>query len=158
MEGLRKYLRIALPLLFISYLGCLIAFTHVHIVNGVTIVHSHPYQKNDDGTPKKEHNYAEFQLLHQLSTIQISGAAFAQVLIAAFLATFCVLSTCPVYPDHLRPVLGKVSLLVPASCGETVKEHALSTRCFYGRLLCDLASNVGTRRFCIPTTSYIINF
>ena len=65
------------------------------------------YQKNDDGTPKKEHNYAEFQLLHQLSTIQISGATFAQVLIAAFLATFCVLSTCPVYPDHLRPVLGK---------------------------------------------------
>ena len=107
MEGLRKYLRIALPLLFISYLGCLIAFTHVHIVNGVTIVHSHPYQKNDDGTPKKEHNYAEFQLLHQLSTIQISGATFAQVLIAAFLATFCVLSTCPVYPDHLRPVQGR---------------------------------------------------
>lgn len=91
----------------------LIAFTHVHIVNGVTIVHSHPYQKNDDGTPKKEHNYAEFQLLHQLSTIQISGATFAQVLIAAFLATFCVLSTCPVYPDHLRPVLGKVSLRAP---------------------------------------------
>ena len=30
--------------------------------------------------------------------------------------------------------------------------------CFYGRLLCDLASNVGTRRFGIPTTSYIINF
>lgn len=69
--------------------------------------------ENDDGTPKKEHNYAEFQLLHQLSTIQISGAAFAQVLIAAFLATFCVLSTCPVYPDHLRPVLGKVSLRAP---------------------------------------------
>ena len=44
MDGLRKYLRIALPLLFISYLGCLIAFTHVHIVNGVTIVHSHPYE------------------------------------------------------------------------------------------------------------------
>ena len=106
MDRLRKYLRIALPLLFISYLGCLIAFTHVHIVNGVTIVHSHPYQKNDDGTPKKEHNYAEFQLLHQLST-------FAQVLIAAFIATFCVVSTRPIYPDHLRPVLGKVSLRAP---------------------------------------------
>ena len=113
MDRLRTYLRIALPLLFISYLGCLIAFTHVHIVNGVTIVHSHPYQKNDDGTPKEEHNYAEFQLLHQLSTIQISGSAFAQVLIAAFIATFCVLSNRPVYPDHLRPVLGKVSLSAP---------------------------------------------
>lgn len=113
MDRLRKYLRIALPLLFISYLGCLIAFTHVHIVNGVTIVHSHPYQKNDDGTPKEEHTYAEFQLLHQLSTIQISGAAFAEILIAAFIAAFCVLSNRPVYPDHLRPVLGEVSLRAP---------------------------------------------
>lgn len=113
MEGLRKYLRIALPLLFISYLGCLIAFTHVHIVNGVTIVHSHPYQKNDDGTPKKEHNYAEFQLLHQLSTIQISGATFAQVLIAAFLATFCVLSTCPVYRITFVPSWGRFRFSAP---------------------------------------------
>ena len=82
-------------------------------MNGVTIGHTPPYQKNDDGTPKEEHNYAEFQLLHQLSTIQISGSAFAQVLIAAFIATFCVLSNRPVYPDHLRPVLGKVSLRAP---------------------------------------------
>ena len=40
MDRLRKYLRILLPALFIAYLGCIIAFTHVHIVNGVTIVHS----------------------------------------------------------------------------------------------------------------------
>ena len=66
MEKFRKYLRIALPALFIAYLGCLIAFTHVHIVNGVTIVHSHPYHKTDDGRPDHEHGYAEFQLLHQL--------------------------------------------------------------------------------------------
>ena len=85
MEKFRKYLRIALPALFIAYLGCLIAFTHVHIVNGVTIVHSHPYHKTDDGRPDHEHGYAEFQLLHQLSTIQISGAAFVSLLLAAFL-------------------------------------------------------------------------
>ena len=113
MDKLRTYLRIALPVLFISYLGCLIAFTHVHIVNGVTIVHSHPYQKNDDGTPKEEHNYAEFQLLHQLSTIQISGGAFTHVLIALFITACCILANRPVYPDHLRPVLGKVSLRAP---------------------------------------------
>lgn len=67
MDRLRKYLRILLPALFIAYLGCIIAFTHVHIVNGVTIVHSHPYHKTDDGRPDHEHGYAEFQLLHQLS-------------------------------------------------------------------------------------------
>ena len=76
MDRLRKYLRILLPALFIAYLGCIIAFTHVHIVNGVTIVHSHPYHKTDDGRPDHEHGYAEFQLLHQLSVLQITGAAF----------------------------------------------------------------------------------
>lgn len=84
MDRLRKYLRILLPALFIAYLGCIIAFTHVHIVNGVTIVHSHPYHKTDDGRPDHEHGYAEFQLLHQLSVLQIRGAAFVAILLAAF--------------------------------------------------------------------------
>ena len=79
MDRLRKYLRILLPALFIAYLGCIIAFTHVHIVNGVTIVHSHPYHKTDDGRPDHEHGYAEFQLLHQLSVLQITGAAFVAI-------------------------------------------------------------------------------
>ena len=80
MDRLRKYLRILLPALFIAYLGCIIAFTHVHIVNGVTIVHSHPFHKTDDGRPDHEHGYAEFQLLHQLSVLQITGAAFVATL------------------------------------------------------------------------------
>ena len=79
MDRLRKYLRILLPALFIAYLGCIIAFTHVHIVNGVTIVHSHPFHKTDDGRPDHEHGYAEFQLLHQLSVLQITGAAFVAI-------------------------------------------------------------------------------
>lgn len=113
MDRLKKYWKIAFPLLFISYLGCLIAFTHVHIVNGVTIVHSHPYQKNADGTPKEEHSYAEFQLLHQLSTVLVGGAAFMQLLIGVFGASFFVLFVCPDSPDRLRPVLGKVLLRAP---------------------------------------------
>lgn len=113
MEKFRKYLRIALPALFIAYLGCLIAFTHVHIVNGVTIVHSHPYHKTDDGRPDHEHGYAEFQLLHQLSTIQISGAAFVSILLAAFLTTLFILRNNPVYPDYRLPVRGKLSLRAP---------------------------------------------
>lgn len=113
MEKYRKYLRIVLPALFIAYLGCLIAFTHVHIVNGVTIVHSHPYHKTDDGRPDHEHGYAEFQLLHQLSTIQISGAAFVSLLLAAFLTVLFRLSCNPVYPDYLVSIQGKPSLRAP---------------------------------------------
>lgn len=83
MNKLRKYLNILLTSLFIVYLGCLIAFTHVHIINGVTIVHSHPYQQNSDGSPLEEHSYAEFQLLHQLSTIQVTEGAFTVVFVIA---------------------------------------------------------------------------
>lgn len=113
MDTFRKYLKIALPALFITYLGCLIAFTHIHIVNGVTIVHSHPYHKNADGTPKEEHNFAEFQLLHQLNTIQINGAAGPIILIAAILTVACILFSRPVYPAYLLPVPGKLSLRAP---------------------------------------------
>ena len=102
MEKYRKYLRIALPALFIAYLGCLIAFTH-----------SHPYHKTDDGRPDHEHGYAEFQLLHQLSTIQISGAAFVALLLAAFLTALFKVSCHPVYPDYLVPIQGKPSLRAP---------------------------------------------
>ncbi|MCC8197615.1 MAG: hypothetical protein LIP06_03325 [Tannerellaceae bacterium] len=116
MRNVKKYLTFGLPLLFITYLGFLIAFTHVHIVNGVTIVHSHPYHLNhtSDGTPvEHEHTYAEFQLLHQLSVIEIAGAALVFFLLAALLAATQTLLYHPVYPDYLLPVTGKLSLRAP---------------------------------------------
>ena len=107
MDRLRKYLRILLPALFIAYLGCIIAFTHAHIVNGVTIVHSH------DGRPDHEHGYAEFQLLHQLSVLQITGAAFVAILLAAFYSFIRNLSFAPVYPDYIVPFRGRRTLRAP---------------------------------------------
>lgn len=63
---LHKIARYFLPVLFISYIGCISLFTHSHVVNGVTIVHSHPYK------PGTEHGHttAEFQLIHMLSSIE----------------------------------------------------------------------------------------
>ena len=37
--------RYFLPILFVSYLVSFTFFAHVHVVNGVTIVHSHPFKK-----------------------------------------------------------------------------------------------------------------
>ena len=85
MDRLRKYLRILLPALFIAYLGCIIAFTHVHIVNGVTIVHSHPYHKTDDGRPDHEHGYAEFQLLHSVICLADNRCGFRRYSAGGFL-------------------------------------------------------------------------
>ena len=37
-----------LPVLFISYMAGITLFTHSHVVNGVTIVHSHPFKKGSE--------------------------------------------------------------------------------------------------------------
>ena len=74
---LRSIAKYFLPVLFISYIGCISLFTHTHVVNGVTIVHSHPYN------PKAHHGHTttEFQLIHALSHLttaepSVGGAAF----------------------------------------------------------------------------------
>ncbi len=43
MKDLRKYLQAALlPFIFLWYIGCIGLTPHTHIVDGSTIVHSHP--------------------------------------------------------------------------------------------------------------------
>ena len=64
-----KYLKIVLPILFIGYLACIISFTHVHIVNGVTIVHSHPYNKQTNPPSDHQHTGQQLQLYQQFSSI-----------------------------------------------------------------------------------------
>lgn len=79
---LRHIAKYFLPVLFISYIGCISLFTHAHVVNGVTIVHSHPYK------PEGHHGHTatEFQLIHILSHLTTStpsvGVVFATVSIA----------------------------------------------------------------------------
>lgn len=80
-------LKIFLPVLFIAYLAGIITFTHVHIENGVTIVHSHPYKENGE---KHHHSGAELQLLHQVSTILLAGTiafTFTFQIVRIFLST-----------------------------------------------------------------------
>lgn len=79
-------------------------------MNGVTIVHSHPYSKMDARRPDHDDSYSEFQLLHQLSSVWIGGAAFVSLLLAAFLTVLYKLSFNPVCPDYLTPIQGKPSL------------------------------------------------
>lgn len=40
-----------LPLLFLTYWGGISLFNHSHVVNGVIIVHSHPFKANHQHTP-----------------------------------------------------------------------------------------------------------
>ena len=58
--------RYFLPILFVSYLVSFTFFAHVHVVNGVTIVHSHPFKKG----AAHEHSTVELQLIHCLSHLR----------------------------------------------------------------------------------------
>lgn len=55
---------LSLLLLFVTYQTCIIAFTHVHYINGVLITHSHPFQ--DEHT----HSKNELVVIGYLSSFQ----------------------------------------------------------------------------------------
>lgn len=61
-------IKIVLLLIFSLYTCSITFFTHTHIINGVTIVHSHFYTTDDNGKPTHEHSGAEIQLINNLST------------------------------------------------------------------------------------------
>lgn len=90
-------LKCLFPMLFICYMGSISWFGHAHIVNGVTIIHSHP-SSDQSG---HQHSANGFQLIHLLSYIIVTGA-----IIAAFLIVNdpVVLRTCLTKPgfagDH----------------------------------------------------------
>ena len=60
-------------LLFIGFLGSITLFNHAHIVNGVTIVHSHPFKSDSNGKPLHSHSENGFITIHFLSVILISS-------------------------------------------------------------------------------------
>jgi hypothetical protein len=61
-------LKLSLLIIFISYITPTVFFTHTHVINNVTIAHSHPYKTDQNGTPLHQHTEAQIQLIHTLST------------------------------------------------------------------------------------------
>ena len=110
----RLYLSILkwfLPVLFISYMAGITLFTHSHVVNGVTIVHSHPFKK---GT-KHEHTSVEFQLIHFLTHVQTTDAGIIPVFAAFTALLLCTFLWCPERIGRHASCAGVVSLRAPPS-------------------------------------------
>lgn len=62
---LRKYSGVLFLLcLFAGYLSCIFGYSHVHVIDGVRIVHSHPYQT---GHEKDSHTQTELLLVANIS-------------------------------------------------------------------------------------------
>ena len=58
-------------ILFLGFLGSITLFNHAHVVNGITIVHSHPFKSDSNGKPIHSHNNKEFITIHLLSVISV---------------------------------------------------------------------------------------
>lgn len=76
MEKTRiKFLKGFLLVLFVAYYGSISSFMHVHVENGTTIVHSHPFKKAADNDFHHHNSLAEFQLFHVLSSVEAMDGA-----------------------------------------------------------------------------------
>jgi len=78
LKEIKRYIpKIFFLILFLGYYGSITLFTHYHIVNGVTIVHSHPY-KNGSGSSQSghQHNSNGLMLIQLISEVQscVSGS------------------------------------------------------------------------------------
>lgn len=83
-EKTKGILKVALPVIFISYFCSITFFTHSHVVNGVTIVHSHPYTTDENGNPNHGHTSTEVQLIHALSVFFVTTAIIFSVSLDLF--------------------------------------------------------------------------
>lgn len=112
MEKLRNILKWFLPLLFIAYLGGITLFTHSHVVNGVIIVHSHPF--------KGEHQHTETQVetIFFLSSFVTSSLPTVLFVAPAFLILLCVLAVPGV--ERIKYVKGRcgISLRAPPAISD----------------------------------------
>lgn len=102
-----------LPVCFIVYYSSISMFMHAHIEHGTTIVHAHPFKKTSDGTCHHHSSLSEIQLFHLLTTVQVEDGAVHPLQLHFYAQKFFNIVCSPVSPEHLLPVLGKLSLRAP---------------------------------------------
>jgi len=67
MNKIRKITALFLLVLFVVYYGSINLFYHTHIINGVTIVHSHFHAETHHDTQSGGHTWHSITLIAQIS-------------------------------------------------------------------------------------------
>lgn len=106
-------LRLVFPVIFVSYLGVLSCYTHMHIVNGARIVHSHPFRKPLAGQPFHHHTQADFQLIQSVTSFCSTGDAVPHFEWEVYAAGEFILSAKPVGIHYYSAPGGILSLRAP---------------------------------------------
>ena len=115
-KGIGKSLKILLLLLFLGYYGGITLFPHSHVINGITIIHSHPYKSDkSSNSPALPHTGKELlviQLLSELITTAFS-LCIASLIIRTLLQEILVI---PIRSGYSKPGGNRVdSLRAPPS-------------------------------------------
>lgn len=85
-DKMRKYMKWILPVIFIGYFGIVSLFEHAHIVDGVIVVHSHPFETLPGGAAHN-HQTGQLQFFYFLSHF-IAGDGCVASLTVGFLPFF----------------------------------------------------------------------
>ncbi len=78
-SNIREHIAMALLLLFVAYYGDAALFYHTHIINGVTIVHSHAHSSHHHDSSDGAHSASQITLISTLNSqlqateAQVSG-------------------------------------------------------------------------------------
>jgi hypothetical protein len=74
-------------LLFLGFFGSVTFFNHAHVINGETIVHSHPYKPQTENSPAS-HNHSQnaFLLIQIISNLTLTAVIlfFAVIILLRF--------------------------------------------------------------------------
>ena len=123
-----------LPVLFISYMAGITLFTHSHVVNGVTIVHSHPFKKGGEHS----HTTVEFQLIHILDHTLVTDNGLTPLFVTSVLSLLCIFLASPQRMRYCRPCPGAISLrallsfsLHHVEAGRSSLETAVASHPYY---------------------------
>lgn len=102
-------MRCFLPVLFVTYMVGITCFAHVHMVNGVTIVHSHPFKKSS----AHHHTTVELVLIHFLSNLTTDGAHCVAAFLLFIPFLISILSGILQFSRCHTPYHGVVALRAP---------------------------------------------
>ncbi len=101
-------LKLFLPLIFIAYLGGITLFTHSHVVNGVIIVHSHPFKG------EHQHTEVEWKLSFSFLLLLLPGSLFTPSSTTVFWVLLCLLAVPAVERIKLiEPVVAFICVRLP---------------------------------------------
>jgi len=99
-------------ILFLGFFGSTTLFNHAHIVNGVTIIHSHPFKSDTNGLPLHRHSSEGYLLIHILNDFAsvITCTLFAVTVLNLLREKICLKS---VYNFFRQPLMDTSPLRGP---------------------------------------------